>query len=706
MSKNWPEQSRHLGKDHVRVDGPLKVSGKAKYASDQQPAGLLFGKILRAPWASAELHEVDLAPARAVPGVKAVVLARDVPRTIRYYGEEIAAVAADSRQACEEAISLIRLQATERNHAVDEKAALDSTSPRVFDDQPNVSAPRVSETGDVEAGFAASSAVVEGELWTQVQMHQCLEPHGNTVSYDGEELTIWASTQGVFAVRDGVADNIEMDQSKIRVLCEFMGGGFGSKLMAGVEAALASRLAIEAGAPVKLILSRMDEFLSVGNRPSSFQKIKIGADNEGKLTAFEMVGFGTGGFASGGTRPGGGGGTGVPMPYIYSIPNVRVTQYGVAVNAGSGRPMRAPGHPQASFGMEAVMDELAVRLNMDPLDLRLKNDPAELRRKCYEIAAEKFRWRDRYAPPGSSEGPVKRGIGLGGATWGGGGGRTQAEAQINPDGTVEVRCGTQDLGTGTTTLIAVVAAEALGLEISQIKPKLGDTRFPPSGSSGGSTTAPSVSPAIYDTCQKAEQALKDQSGMEDVRGDNWKVACQSLGVTPLVVQGGWREGLSSSGSHGVQMAEVDVDTETGFVKVNEIMIVQEHGLVVNKLTCESQAYGGAIMGLGLALYEQRIMDDDSGFVLNPNFETYKLPGIADIPEIKITLVDNPSRGVIGIGEPVTIPTAAAIGNAVANAIGVRVNNLPITPPKVLAALGKVPEYEPIEIAWEKLSQAG
>ncbi len=706
MPKNWPEDPRYLGKDTPRVDGPLKVSGKAKYASDRRLPGQLHGKILRAPWASAELQAIDLEPARAVPGVKAVVLAREVPRQIRYYGEEIAAVAATSKAACDEALSQIRLQVAEKSHVVTETEALKPNAPRVFEDQSNVSAPRTSETGDVDAAFETSAAVVEGEFNTQVQLHQCLEPHGNTASWDGEELTIYASTQGVFAVRDGVADNLDLDQNNVRVVCHFMGGGFGSKLMAGVEGVLVSRLAIAAGAPVKLVLSRQDESLSVGNRPSSYQKIKVGADSEGKLTAFEMTGFGTGGYASGGSRPGGGGGAGVPMPYIYTVPNARAKQYGVAVNAGAGRPMRAPGHPQASFGMEAVMDELAIKLEIDPLDMRLKNDPAELRRRCYEIAAERFDWRSRYKEPGTSPGPVKTGIGLGGATWGGGGGRTQAEAQINPDGTVEVRVGSQDLGTGTFTLVAVVAADALGLDVGQIRARIGDTRFPPSGSSGGSTTAASVSPAVYDTCQRAEQALKESSGMDDVRGENWKAACKTLGVTPLVVQGGWVEGLSSSGSHSVQMAEVEVDTETGFVKVNEVLVVQENGLVVNKLTCESQAYGGVILGLGFALYEQRIMDEESGYVLNPNFETYKLPGVADIPDIKVVLLDNPERGVIGVGEPVTIPTAAAVANAVANAIGVRVTSLPITPPKVLAALGKVPNHAPVEIAWEALAQAG
>jgi xanthine dehydrogenase YagR molybdenum-binding subunit len=218
--------------------------------------------------------------------------------------------------------------------------------------------------------------------------------------------------------------------------------------------------------------------------------------------------------------------------------------------------------------------------------------------------------------------------------------------------------------------------------------RVGDTRYPPSGGSGGSATAAAVSPAIYDVCSNALAELQKQAGVADARGPNWAAACKKLGVSPLLVSGQWQQGLSSGTVGGVQFAEVQVDTETGFVKVKKITCVQDCGLVVSKLTCESQANGGIIMGIGYALYEERIMDRRSGLVLNPNFETYKLAGLADMPEIDLVLLDMPERGVIGIGEPVAIPTAAAIANAVANALGVRVNSLPITPDKVLAALGK------------------
>jgi xanthine dehydrogenase YagR molybdenum-binding subunit len=341
--------------------------------------------------------------------------------------------------------------------------------------------------------------------------------------------------------------------------------------------------------------------------------------------------------------------------------------------------------------MESILDELAVKMNMDPVELRIKNDTSEIRRKEYALGAEKFGWKQKYKKPGSTPGPIKTGVGCAGATWGGGGRGTKAEAIINPDGTVEIRCGTQDLGTGSKTVIALIAADIFGLKPEQIVVRVGDTRYPSSGGSGGSTTTASVAPAIYDTCTKALAELQQQAGVPDAKGDNWAAACKKLGVNPLHVNGQWQDGLSSSGAGGVQFAEVEVDTETGFTKVKKITCIQDGGLIVSKFTCESQVNGGIIMGIGYALYEQRVMDRTSGVVLNPNFETYKLTGLADVPEIDIVLLDMPERGVIGIGEPVTIPTASAVANAVANALGVRVPHLPMTPERVLEALGK---YKP------------
>jgi xanthine dehydrogenase YagR molybdenum-binding subunit len=688
----WPKNPKQLGKEHERYDGPVKVSGSARFASDMQPTGWLYAMILRSPWPAARIRTIDLRQALDVPGIRAAVTANEPPFTVRYCGEELAGVAGISKQVCLDALRAIKVEADPLPFVVKEEAALRDTSPRVFENQPNAGEPREMQTGEVDAAFRTADKTVEGFFQTQVQLHHCLETHGNTVQVAPDGITCWASTQGVFSVRDSLADNIGIPLDKIHVMSEFMGGGFGSKFGAGIEGGLGARLSKEAGgAPVRLMLTRFDEALAVGNRPSSFQKVRLGAKKDGTLVAYELESFGTAGYASGGATAGGGGGAGFPAPYIYRVPSSRVRQTTVAINAGSARAMRAPGHPQASFGMESILDEMALTVGMDPVELRIKNDPSEIRRQQYQIAAERFGWKAKYRSPGSFEGPVKTGVGCAGATWGGGGRSSEAEVRINPDGTVEVRCGTQDLGTGTMTLIAIVAGEMFGLEPAAISVRIGDTTFPPSGGSGGSTTAASVAPAVFDACKNALADLASASGMPDPTGSNWRSATARLRINPIVARGSWKEGLSSRGVGGVQMAEVEVDTETGFVRVKRIVCVQDCGLVVNRLASISQINGGIIMGIGFALYEERILDSQTGVVLNPNFETYKLPGAADIPELDVILQDMPERGVIGIGEPVTIPTAPAIANAVSNAIGKRVSRLPITPARVLGLLEKLPE---------------
>ena len=692
---NWPAETKYISHSTKRIDAPAKLTGQARYSSDIQANGWLYGMILRSKWPAATISSVNLDKARQIPGIKAAVTLKDFPQTIRYYGEEIAAVAGTSKQACLDALRAIEVQAeVNLNFVVKEDDARKENSPQVWAGAPNTSPPHVREHGTVDTAFPECAAIIEGFYTTPVQIHNPLETHGHTVSWTDEGLTAWSSTQGISSVRDGFAGSLQLDQSKVRVITEYMGGGFGAKFGAGAEGILAAKLSQEAKAPVRLMLTRFDQALAVGNRPSSFQKIKIGATADGKLHAFEMENYGTAGIGGGADAGGGGGGANIPAPYLYKVPNSRVKQSAVAVNAGSARAFRAPGNPPASFGMESAMDDLAFKLGMDPLEFRLKNDPNPVRQHEYKLGAEKFGWNKKYQKPGSSAGIVKTGIGCAGAAWPAGGGarNTQGEAQINPDGSVEFRLGVQDIGTGTRTVIAVVAAELLGLKPEQITVRVGDTNFPPGPGSGGSTTCPSISPTVFDVCTNALQQLQTLSGLADARGENWFAACKKLGVNPLVVHGQWQKGLSSDHAGGVQFAEVEVDTETGLVTVKKIVAVHDCGLIINKITLESQINGGTIMGMGYALYEERVMDDLSGVVLNPNFETYKLPGIADVPEIEVILVNMPERGVIGIGEPSTVPTAGAIANAVANALGVRVSSLPITPDKVLAALGKVPPF--------------
>ena len=686
----WPEKTRYLGTAVPRLDGPAKVTGRAQYTADVAPVGVLYGAIIRSPWPAARIKAIDLTKVRAAPGIRAALPVREGAFDVQFHGQELAGVAGISRQAVLDALPLAEIDAEPRDFTVNELDAIKPDAPRVDPARPNLAYGAVKENGDVAAAFAASAGVAEGAVSTPVEIHHPMEPHGHAVAWDGDSLTAWSSTQAVFGSRDAFAKQLGLPQNKVRVICEHMGGGFGSKFGPGVEGILCAQLARAAGAPVKLMLTRFEQALSQGNRPSSFQRLKLGGDAAGGLTAFELESFGTSGASTGISSAGGSGGASFPAPYIYKVPATRVKQGTVAVNAGPSCAFRAPGHPVASVGMEAIIDDLAAKLGLDPLEIRLKNDPFEVRRREYELGAERFGWKQKYHRPGDTSGPVKVGVGCAGAAWMSGGRGTQAELQVNPDGTVEVRVGTQDLGTGSRTVVQVVAAEMLGIDRELVSVSIGDTRFPPSGASGGSQTTASVAPAIYDACENALAELKKASGLDDPRGPHWREACRKIGGMPLQVRGKWREGLSTGGAGGVQFAEVAVDTETGFVELRRILAVQDCGAVVNRLTTESQIHGGIIMGIGYALYEQRIMDARTGVVLNPNLETYKLPGPADMPDIEVVLLDMRERGVIGVGEPCTIPTASAIANAVANALGVRVPDLPITPDKVLAALGKIP----------------
>ena len=698
MAKWKPlDQMTYLGKRYPRVDGPVKVAGAAKYTYDVNLPGMLYGAILSSPHPAAKIKGIDASKARALPGVKTVLTDVHPTGTVRYVGEEVAALAATSIEAARDALELIQVDYELLPFTVDLDAAMQPGAPRVFADQENIRDARKRGEGDVDAGFAQAAAVVEQTYRTQVQVHACLETHGSVAKWDGDQLTVWDSTQGVHPIRDGLATALNIPATNIRVICEYMGGGFGSKLQTGSYSAIAARLAKAANAPVKLMLTRPQDSQGAGNRPSSIQHLKAGASKDGKLVAFSVKGYGTAGIATG---------AGFRSPIVYDVPNWRAEIHDVYTNAGEARAFRAPGCPQGSFGMESMMDELAEKLGIEPLEFRLKNDSNATRQKQWKVGAERFGWVNRRKAPGADRGPRKRGVGLGAAIWWPGGRGTQAEMTIMSDGSLVIRCGTQDLGTGTRTYVASVVAEELGLRISDVKAMIGDTNYPVSGGSGGSTTVPSVAPAIKNTSEKAKDRLLDlaaqhfgvtkaEMSMADgktlvtanpAKSLSWKQLCSLLGADPLVVHGEWVEGLSSAGVAGCQFAEVEVDTETGQVQVMRIVAVQDCGLVLDRLTTESQVNGAVIQGLSYALFEDRVMDPVTGHLLNRNLENYKIAGALESPQIEVILTDQPERGVIGIGEPPTVPTAAAIANAVYNAIGVRIRSLPMTPDKVLMAL--------------------
>jgi xanthine dehydrogenase YagR molybdenum-binding subunit len=694
-----------IGTSVKRLDGPDKVTGRAKYTFDINRPGLLYARAVRSPHPHARVVSVDLAAAKRAPGVKAAIVMREPgdakASQVMFQGDEVAAVAADTEERAIDAARLVKVEYEVLPHVTLVGQALEGTAPEVFPNG-NVRQGQAQEAGDLEAGFKAATQTLQETYSTPVITHVCMESHGTVCEWDGDKLTAWVSTQGVNSARENFATALGIPQSNVRVICQFMGGGFGSKLALGAEGLMCAKLAREAGAPVKMMLDRKEEHLVTGNRPSAAARIKAGVSADGIITAFDAESWGTGGA---------GAAAGFPLPYIYQIANRRRSHKDVFINTGQQRPMRAPGHPQGSFITEVMMDELADKVHMDPIEFRIKNLPPEapnaMWRSYLREGAAAFGWDKRHPTGDKTPGPVKTGMGVAIGTWGGGGrGPAQTHCEIASDGSVIMRLGTQDLGTGTRTLVAIVTAESLGLDPSRIKPEIGDTLYGVSGGSGGSTTAGSISPAIRIAAIRALDALKEkvaptlgvdaatlvasngriQSKDDPSKGVSWTDACKQIGPQPITADGDWQPGLSSVTTSGAQFAEVTVDIGTGIVKMKRILAIQDCGLVLSKLTAESQCYGGVIGSLNFAMFEDRILDRNTGQMVNPNMEWYLLAGMSDIPPIDVRLKDQPERGVIGIGEPPTVPTAAAIALAVRNAIGATVRSLPLTPARVLQAM--------------------
>jgi xanthine dehydrogenase YagR molybdenum-binding subunit len=699
----WPEKPSLLSTRINRLDGPEKVAGKAKYTYDITRPGMIYGKIIRSPYPHARIVSVDTSAAEKSPGFKTALVQKEPGAQVMYQGDPVAAVAADTEEHALDAARLVRVRYEQLPHFANVDQAMAPDAPLVFTGG-NTKQGATEENGSIDDGFKQAAHVVEATYATHVITHVCLETHGAVCEWDGDKLTAWVSTQAVHGTKDGFVRGLGIPASNVRVITQYMGGGFGSKFGPDAQGLICAKLAQQAKLPVKLMLDRKEEHLDTGNRPSAFAHIRAGVSNDGKLVAFDGNSWGTGG--AGAT-------SGFPLPYIYEFPNRRRTHKDVYINAGQQRAMRAPGHPQGCFLTEILMDELADRVKMDPVEFRIKNLPAAAPNAAwgeyFEIGAKQFGWEKRHPTGDSTPGPIKTGYGTSAHRWGGGGRGTKAQCDIASDGSVVMKCGTQDLGTGTRTLVAIVTAETLGLPVSAVHPEIGDTIYPVSGGSGGSTTAASVSPALRLTAGKALNALAAKVaphlGVEAAtltasngrvhvignpsKGMAWKDACKLIGTEPISVDAEWADGLSSTGTSGVQFTEVTVDIETGIVKVKRVLTVQDCGLIVDRLTSESQVHGGIIGALNFALFEDRILDRNTGQMVNPNMEWYLIAGMSDIPKIDIHLVDTPvqrARGVIGIGEPPTVSTAAAIANAVRNATGATIRSLPLQPYKILQAI--------------------
>jgi len=724
-----------VGKRVPRIEGPEKVTGQAKYTLDYTPAdlpGMLYAKALRSPYPHARIESIDASRAAALPGVKAVVLiakgagfdAGDVldvvsegpvlhpeDREVIAEGEEVALVAAESEEIAEDALELIEVKYQRLPHVVDHEEARRPDAPRVHPGTPSNVVPSDPQTaGDIEKGFKEADVVIERTLRVPVQLHNSAEPHAAVAKWEGKKLTVWASTQGVNGFRDELAKTFKIDKADVRVITQHMGGGFGSKFGMQNYGALAALMARHAKVPVKLAYNRQEEDQVAGNRPNATMWIKLGAKRDGTLTAMHCRAYGTAGVGRDA------GITGM-LATVYKCPNRKLEDSDVYTNAGTGMAMRAPGYPQGSFAIESAMDDLALELKMDPLELRRKNFvdlPLLELDEMYKAGAEKIGWSRRANMGPGSESPIKRGIGMGTAVWPNYSGPPSASrVTISPDGSVESAIAVQDLGVGTRTLIAMVTAEELGVPVEAVKVTMGDTHLELiAPDSGGSATALSIAPAIRLAAAHARQELFTKiapalgAKPEDLVCEDGKVSTRGHVGQALA----WQEAtaklsapVSGLGQRlpnvepyghlplwGAQFAEVEVDTETGLVRVVKVVAVHEAGRVINRMTIESQVQGGVMMGLGYALLERRTMDKPEGRVINPNLEDYKMIGVEELPEIETIIMEpiTPMNNVggKGIGEPCTVPTAAAVANAVAHALGIRIYELPLTPDRILDAL--------------------
>src|SRR6266404_4055620 len=702
----WGPNDKHALLNHrqTRVDGPLKVSGAAHYTYDVRLPGMLYGQILRCPHAHARIKTFDSSRASTMPGVKAVM--QTPLKEFRFAGSPVAAVAATTPELAQDAARAIVVEYEILPHVVRAQDAIKPDAPEVLARDPRKPDEKnlrlANKNGDpqkVETALAGADAVVEAEYYTPRIHHACLETHGMVVDYSGgSSATIYATTQGTFTIPKDAADALGLPESAVTATVQHMGGGFGSKFGIGIEGMLACKLSKEAKTPVKLMLNRYDEFVMAGNRSGSWQKLKAGVNKDGTLVAVQATQYRLGGI---------GGGSQAPQPYpVYRAGESYREVYALQTNEDSSIAMRAPGHPQASFAMESLLDELAYKIGMDPVDFRKKNMRDVIYHRQLDRGAREINWARRNVRAGGGSGPLKRGMGCGAGTWGGGGNnQCKVDVTVGRDGSVLVAVGTQDLGTGTRTFTRAIVAEELGLQIRDVVEQIGSSKLGSANSSGGSTTAASLSPSVKDAAYKTRIAVAEKlspllgnAKPEEITFANgnvsgggksiaWKQACAALPPAGLTAHGEWRQDLQGRGVHGVCFAEVEVDVETGKVRPVKMVQVQDGGLPLNRLTMESQLDGGMIQSLGMALWEGRVMDSRLGLQLNPGFGDYKLPGCLEMPEFVPIIDDDDKREVvIGIAEACIIPSLRALANAVFNACGVRVRELPITPDKILSGL--------------------
>jgi xanthine dehydrogenase YagR molybdenum-binding subunit len=702
----WPSGPLTIvGRDAVRKDALERVRGEARYTADVQLPGMLHAAILRSPHAHARVRSLDLAPALAMPGVHAAI--GPLTEEAGYHGDAVAAVAADTTAQARAALDAIAVDWEELEVVLDPE---DAAKRELF-----AAEPVQYERGEFERALAEADVVVEGTYRTAVVLHNALETHQSVAHWVGDTLEVHISTQYVWGVRRSIANELGIPADKVRVICEYMGGGFGAKNEPGDYTFVAIELAKRTGRPVKAALTRREENIAAGNRNGTIQKLVAGAKRDGTIVALggEFINaLGWDGWSAS---------TEGPMQMLYACDNVRTVRYTAKINTPPMRAFRAPGFVEGTFGLECLIDELAAKLDVDGLELRRKNymDDNEGKpyssknlMRCYELAQKE--WDRRHDVRARSTDRWKRGVGMASQIWyGGGGPPSYAWIRIGSDGRAQVVTAMQDIGTGSRTAMAQIAAEELGFPLEHVEVSLGDTaRGPFASISAGSSTIPSMGPAVRAAAADAKRQLLEIAAqryhleervLDIVEGNvvskdgNLNTPVEKLVevLESAQILGKGARGPNPTGmsvlTFGIHVVEVAVDVETGEIVVERVYAAHDVGRIINTLGARSQVEGGIIQGIGHTLSEQRLHDPESGRILTMTLDAYRMPTIADVPEIVCEFVDEPDEhltnlGSKGLGEPPIVPIAAAIANAIRDATGADVHELPITREEMLRAL--------------------
>jgi len=709
--EQWPAGPRDVvGRPAVRKDAVERVRGEARYTADIRLPGMLHAALLRSPYAHARVRSIDLAPALALPGVRAAIGPGEAPgldAEAGYVGAAVAAVAAETYRQARAALDAVRVEWEELDAVLD---AEDAVERGILHGEPERY-----ERGDFDRAVAEADVVVESTYRTQVVLHNSMETHQSLCEWIGDRLDVYTSTQYVWGVRAELARELGMPADRVRVVCEYMGGGFGSKNSAGEYTFAAAELARRTGRPVRCALTRREEHVAAGNRNATLQKLTVAARSDGTITALGgdfINALGWGGWSAS---------TEGPLKMLYACENVRTTRYTAKINTPPMKAFRAPGFVEGTFGLECLIDELAARLDVDPLELRRmnyasSNDGTPFSSKnlaqCYERARK--HWDRRHDVRARSDATWKRGVGMASQIWyGGGGPPSYAWTRVGSDGRITVVTAMQDIGTGTRTAMAQIAAEELGVSLDRVEVALGDTaRGPYATLSAGSSTTPSIGPAVRAAAADAKRQILEIAAQRydleerilDIRNGTIVSADGNLSVGlaeflellgSAQILGKGARGPNPTGmsvlTFGVHVVEAAVDVETGEVRVERVAAIHDVGRIVNPLGAESQVEGGIIQGIGHTLSEQRLMDGETGRVLTTSLDAYRMPTIADVPEIVCEFVDEPDAhltnlGSKGLGEPPIVPIAAAIANAIRDATGADVHELPVSREEMLRAL--------------------